>query len=62
MLLWCVVDYEMLEVSSDDEGGIKVDEGEDEEDIKRLKIEQEDYVPPNRILLSLRAPTPTPGQ
>ena len=49
-------------MSSDDDGGIKVEEGEgEEEDVKRLKLEQ-DYIPPNSILLSLPAPNPTPGQ
>ena len=55
------LDYEMLEVSSDDEGGLKIEEGTgDEEDVKRLKLEQ-DYIPPNSILLSLPTTAPIPG-
>ena len=48
-------------MSSDDDGGLKIEEGTgDEEDVKRLKLEQ-DYIPPNSILLSLPTSAPIPG-
>ena len=51
---WIIIvfsDYEMTEVSSDDEGS-KVDD----ESGKRLKLDtQRDYIPP------ISFPTPTPG-